>query len=331
MKKIKIIEAEGTHYEIGHKIGSETKKEILALIEKIKRVTSKNPQLEENYAKYLVHVQKYPFIIDELKGMADGAGVDFDIIAKMNLPELDKDLEDDNCSTFVVKNKGIIGHNEDGRHYDDMFLLKAVFPTGGKVMSLCYYGWLPGSAVNANAHGLIMVCNALTANDVQIGEPKRIIARRLIECKDSAQAIELITNTKRAQGQNFIFADRTGIVDVETSATDMHVTEINDNFFHCNNYLSDEMKKYEAKKQSAGSFMRSGEASKVCASLSSIEDMKEALSSHTNRPSCLCSHGAEENDENKTLGSIYVDLTAKKVWVGYGFTCRTELMEIKLP
>ena len=56
--------------------------------------------------------------------------------------------------------------------------------------------------------------------------------------------------------------------------------------------------------------------------------MKNILSSHENRPSCICAHGKKEGDINLTLGYVFFDSNHKgKLLIGKGLTCQAKLNE----
>ena len=156
---IKTIEVAGNYYEIGMQIGQQTKDKIYHIVSKMERATTTDPETETLYQKFLPYLVRHPNVMDEIKGLADGAGLNFDTMAKMSIVELNKDhVIDRQCSTFFVSNENdwVLGHNEDGGDNDDIFLLKATYPSGTKVLSFCYYGTLAGFSANINSHGLII-------------------------------------------------------------------------------------------------------------------------------------------------------------------------------
>jgi hypothetical protein len=257
--------------------------------------------------------------------MADGAGLAFDQIARMQIVELDRRaIPAEGCSTLVVKagDRLLIGHNEDGKSTDDVFVLKTAYDSGPSVLSVCYCASLPGHSLNINSHGLLTLCNALTARDRRMGEPKRLVCRRVMECSGIDETVELLRNTRRAQGQNWLLVQGERIVDVESSAAEMHVREIEGTDYHCNNYLYEGMSSFEGAKPDGGTFTRSAEARKVMGSLRTIEDLHAALSSHENSPHCFCRH-----EQGRTLAAILVDCTERRVWIGHGPRCEAEMVE----
>lgn len=324
--KLRTIEASGSHYEIGQRIGQETRDEVHVLAGRLPRTSADAPTTRARYAEYMKHVEPFPFIMDEVRGLADGAGLPFEVIARIQIVELNRPLpKADGCTTLVVKDadRTIIAHNEDGGQADDVFMLKATYPSGMRVQAVCYVGSLPGHAPFVNSHGLVCTCNALTPSDFRVGEPKRIFCRRVMDAEGIDEAIETLNSSMRAQGEHFVLAQAGRVVSIEASATDMRVTDIVANDYHCNNYLRPEMLCYEAENPSSNSFTRSAEAQRACGGLHTVPDLRAALSSHANHPHCFCRH----NGGGKTLACILLDCTEKRILVGHGPTCQAELEE----
>jgi len=325
---IRVMEAKGSHYEIGFQIGQETRRQIAALADALPRVHAHDPATRARYDEYMAYVEPFPFIMDELRGMADGAGLPFEVLARIQIVELDRELpEADGCTTFVVKDADrlVIGHNEDGRQGDDVFVLRAAYPSGLRVLALCYYGSLPGHAPFANSHGLVATCNALKPTDFRVGEPKRVFCRRVMDAAGPDEAVRLLAGSTRAQGENFSLARDGRAVGVETSATAMHVAEITANGYHCNNYLHPDMLQYEGQDAGSNTFARSAEARRVCGGLRTVPDVHAALSSHANHPDCFCRHNG-----GKTLASVFFDCTDKRILIGHGPTCSSVLEKFRV-
>jgi hypothetical protein len=323
--KLRTIEASGSHYEIGREIGRQTRDQVHALAGRLRRTSADDATTCARYAEYMWHVESFPFIMDEMRGLADGADLPFEVIARIQIVELDRSLpKADGCTTLIVKDadRTIIGHNEDGGQADDVFMLRATYPSGMRVLAVCYVGSLPGHAPFVNSHGLASSCNALTPTDFRVGEPKRVFCRRVMDAAGIDEAVETLTGSIRAQGENFVLAHGERIAGVEASATDLRVTEIAANDYHCNNYVHPDMLQYEGSDASSETFIRSAEAQRVCGGLHTVSDLHAALSSHANHPDCFCRHNG-----GKTLACVYFDCTEKRILIGHGPPCQAEMEE----
>ena len=324
--RIRVIEAEGSHYDVGLQIGRQTAEQVHRLAGELRRTSADDPATRGKYAEYMEHVEPFPSVVDEMRGLADGAGLPFEAIARIQIVELNRFLpRGDGCTTLVVRDaeRLLIGHNEDGGQADDVFVLKAAYPSGLRVLALCYYGSLPGHAPFVNSHGLVSTCNALKPSDSRVGEPKRVFCRRVMDACGIEEAVELLGGSKRAQGENYILVEGSRMVDVETSATAMQIKDIDANSYHCNNYVHEDMLRFEAQDASSNTFTRSAEAQRVCRGLRTVSDLREALSSHANHPNCFCRH-----DHGKTLGCVFFDCTEKRIRIGHGPTCQAELVDL---
>ncbi len=297
------------------------------------RATADDIESEKKFLEYLPFIQKYPPIRDELQGMADGAGLDFTTMARLNIVELNKShTMDRQCSTFYVHNntQHAVGHNEDGRDNDDIFLLKAKYPSGTEIFSFCYFSRLPGFSANITSHGLIMLCNALTSNDNKTGVPKIILARLMLECRTLDDIVNILDENDRAQGQHFFIIINNKVVGIEVSAGNYQIREITGNYYHCNNYLFSEMSGYEAGDVGCKNYLRSAEGKSIYQSLRDIKDIKQTLCSHLNQPFSFCSHGSTPVGGNLTLGSFLIDLNDKNIQIGYGVTCKAHWQKFPL-
>jgi isopenicillin-N N-acyltransferase-like protein len=322
---LQVIEASGSHYDMGFQIGRQTREQTRALAAALRRTRADDSTTCARHAEYMRHVEQFPFIMDELRGMADGAGLPFEVLARIQVVELDRCVpKADGCTTLVVRDADrlLIGHNEDGGQADDVFLLKAAYPSGLRLLALCYIGSLAGHAPFVNSHGLVCTCNALRPCDSRVGEPKRVFCRRVVDAADIDEAVELLGASRRAQGENFVLAQGGRAVGVEASATAMRVEEIAGNCYHCNNYLHTDMVRFEGEDASSNTFTRSAEAQRVCGELRTMSDLHAALSSHANHPRCFCRH-----DGGKTLACAFFDCTEKRILIGHGPPCRAELEE----
>ena len=343
MSELRIINASGTNHEIGFKIGKETSKKIKKVLDDTEYVNAgETPEMVSAYEQFFSIVQdRFPQYIEELRGMAEGAGVDFRRLMKLNLPELRKfykkqaaNKEYDDCTTVTIPQDGgfLIAHNEDGSSDSDVFLLQVSLPSGLRLMTLCYYGVIMGFAVTLTSAGLFASGNAVDSKAKKIGLPKRFISRASIEAKDPEQFFALVTDPSRAQGQNYTVAFQNKVWNVEAASEDAEITELKESFVHANHFLAEKLLKFEAKEDKEfGTFLRYKSVVEEMAGVAGLDDVKKVLSSHKYRPSCVCAHGKEEGDLNKTLAIVFFDTKqAAMLKIGYGFPCQAVLKEYKI-
>jgi predicted choloylglycine hydrolase len=330
---IQMVEASGTNYEIGFQIGQATKKRIKRQLDAMSYIRATNERIKKRYEKFLSIVNNtFPQYVDEIKGMADGADVPFNELMKLNLPELNLLERNDNCTTLILQKQNgfIVAHNEDSSTDIDVFLANVQLPSGLRALSVCYYGKLLGFSASHNSNGLFVVNDSLKCVDNQIGVPRVFVLRQLLECSTIQECVDVVRETKRATSQNYFFFKKNKAVNVESSATESVVTPIEKLFVHTNNFIVPKLIKYEGKPPSDGTFKRDRLARTLLKNAETKEDMIDILSSHENRPHCLCAHADEHGDQNNTLAVIIFDTIKSQLVIGHGQTCRAELQTFAL-
>ena len=79
---IPIIEARGTHREVGQQIGTQCKPQIERMMDLLRKSPPKDKTWEMTIAEsklFLAHSQAiYPQYVEELQGIAEGSGIPFD-------------------------------------------------------------------------------------------------------------------------------------------------------------------------------------------------------------------------------------------------------------
>ena len=178
------------------------------------------------YQDYLsLHEQVYPHLVDEVRGLANGAGVEFQHLMALNLEfELMSKGNVSNegyvkgCSDFhLVKGANIRGwgHNEDGNARDnDLFYFVSAnisanisnmssssttttsSSLSSSYFSFTYAGRLSGWAWSYNTFGLVFTVNGLfVLPDTKLGLGINFVARDLL---DSTSVDNLIVRAQRS-------------------------------------------------------------------------------------------------------------------------------------
>jgi len=328
------------NFELGEKIGRNFRRQIQLGIKRRKKWLAKlknfaQEKPKERILPFLASLKEhFPQYLDELKGIAHGAGVDFDLLFILNLnPELNAMMsggKEENCSTIIVKtqDKILLGHNEDGseKYLDLMFILRAKTPTG-EFMVLSYPGIIPGNGPGINKNGIIHTCNYIGNKLWQKGVPRYFIDRAMLDAKDMDEAIKTASHPARAysQAHNLVSIKEKRATLIESSVRKIAIKEIAGIQIHTNHYLLEEMKsepEFELYKISSlprlkalESYLKNFKPKDIDA-----EIIHQALSSHKNRPACPCRH-PNRVIPGATLGTFIFSSSPKLLRFYYQAPC----------
>ncbi|MBN2135525.1 MAG: twin-arginine translocation signal domain-containing protein [Acidobacteria bacterium] len=334
-----LLQASGNHYEIGHAVGSAFSKNINTFLKR--RVEWFNELIDyvqndkTDYFIKLVGIaeEKFPYIVREMRGIAKGAGLDFEQIALMNLSteisamiERTKKAEGDEnpgCSTFHLKNQKyqFIMHNEDGHDAsaDLMYMLHAKLASGTSYIAFMYPGMLAGVAPVMNSYGLGQTCNYIPCDEPKTGIPRAVLYRATVEAKSVKEAVKISTIESRAFAfhNNFCSFDNGQIVSLETIPGAYSLIETKDFYFHTNHNIHPDMKAYEKKEEdiSGSSGSRLAVMTEEVKKLPAVSERTEQqligiLSNHKQAPYSPCRH-PRGNIRGITMGTAVMDINRK--------------------
>ncbi|KAK3580206.1 hypothetical protein CHS0354_017991 [Potamilus streckersoni] len=227
---IPLLFTRGTHYEVGHSIGSVFRERIQnyfncsSFIQScvVPFYNSKNGR--DIFDEYKIAAEKcFPQYVREIHGMADGSGLQYEQIFLLNIakeifnihykpiePESKKHVY--GCSSVCLNTPDVklLAHNEDCEPmigpYPYLVTAHIVDPgaTAGIVpceeeqfTSFCYPGTMPGYAFGFNKHGIVMTINEILAKNVSVGSsPVSFITRAFM----SASSVDDLIRISRNQG-----------------------------------------------------------------------------------------------------------------------------------
>ncbi|CAE7569770.1 GR [Symbiodinium sp. CCMP2592] len=210
-----------------------------------------------------INAERYPLLMQEVYGMAEGSGQPQDFVLLANLrQEVETALADaserrvpDACTDVMVVREGVTGfaHNEDYDSFlfDKMYLVRQTWrstsPAGVNVsyVSFTYPGVLPGWAPGWNSHGLAMTWNVLYPLELKPGGGVAVafVCRDVLEKARSAQeAVSLAAPRDLALGQNLNVGVVSGFASILLTAEtapggESNVKTVSGTWFHANEYL----------------------------------------------------------------------------------------------
>jgi predicted choloylglycine hydrolase len=340
MAELLLIEAAGSHYDIGYKVGKEAKKQIarsLAGYRKALPAEGWAGPWEVPEACLKATLEVYPRFVEELRGMAAGSGASFSDLFFLNALEEAYDFKNiQACSAVgIAAPDGVwLGHNEDWYSFDTGSVIAISAKPAGRPAFLSVTAAPYLAAVGMNEAGLAQGVNSVSSLDYRVGVPRMFSARAVLEAESIEAACLMAQSPERAGGYNHLLVHRNREIGcLETTATEADYLPGEQITYHTNNYISPRLQKLESK-ASEHSKARYKRLAELSGSLSANPDPFKALSSalgdHQNRPCSICRHEHEQESSDATIFSVIFNVTNFKAWVAVGNPCDNIYREIKI-
>jgi len=340
-----LVEASGSHREIGRTIGAVMNEQINGLLELSPDFKSSVDYLKgegrETVQRMLNHTEThFPQYVDELQGMAESLDVPFMSLFAFNCrSEIDVlTSPPPGCSTIALHEDGrmILAHNEDGSDLNigRMFLAKVTPPSGVTFLSFVYPGLLPGNGPGFNQFGVVQTTNYIQPYKVADGVPRYILGRALLESKNLYEAVATATMTPRAFAWHYNLMSLTDgrILSVETIARPKakhDILEVEGVYIHTNHLLHPGMTSEDAKTpppydvpyiSSTTRMKVLNEALKKRGRPKNAEDIISLLSLHKGRPYSPCRH-PKGDVRGSTLGTAVFEAPTIGMTLYHGNPC----------
>jgi isopenicillin-N N-acyltransferase-like protein len=289
--------------------------------------------------KYLPFAEeRYPQYVDELRGIAEGAGVSFDDLIVLNAMEavtMDA-LHLTRCTSMAVSDERtadghiLAAHNEDWIPEDegDVLIISAKPEKEPPFLAMSYGGLLPN--VGFNAYGIAQLIDSVYPSDSRIGMPRLVVARAVLASRRISGAIGRTLIPHRAAGYNHLLVHESGeIYSIEASARRFEILYARDGYMvHTNHYLDPKMKEIEKDPEELlSSRVRYYRAERLLrrSQQHTIKSLQAIQKDHVNIPNSICNHaieGLDPLDREKTINAMVIDLTAREMHLAWGNPCR---------
>jgi isopenicillin-N N-acyltransferase-like protein len=341
------IRVKGTHREMGRQMGEAMSAQVKHSLENARTLIDNTyPVLELTWdgatiqaRKYLPFAQeRYPQYVDEMMGIAEGAGVSVDdltVLTSMEAVTMDA-LHLTKCTSFAVNGERtadghvLVAHNEDWLPEDepDVCIIHAVPDGEPPFLALTYGGLLPN--IGFNAAGIAQCCDSVYPNDSRIGIPRVVASRAVLAARTPAEAIRHMLVAHRAAGYSHLLVHESGeIYNVEVSAKHFAILYGHEGYVaHTNHYLdptmqaveydSDELIHTRVRYFRTLRLLRQTEQH-------TVKSLQTIQRDHVNFPSSVCNHTDEDMDpfdREKTINAIVIDLTARLMHIAWGNPCQ---------
>ena len=293
--------------------------------------------------------------VEEMRGIADGAGAELADILAINVrtevmfaatarqaeaagrPPLE-------CSAVAVLPEAsadghtLIGQNWDWllHCYDTVIVLEAEQEDGPDFVTVVEAGLLAKTGMNSSGIGL--ATNALVTDQDrgEPGLPYHVLLRMILDAEVLSDALAALQLGRRSSSANYLVAHRDGMaVDVEAAPGDfsrLYLSYPDDGVvLHTNHFLTDRLPVRDvslwAMADSPFRLERLRTVIRAAGPAVSMDDLAALLADHANFPSGICCHPdrrLDRLDQSSTVASVLMDLDERTMWVADGHPCTAE-------
>ncbi len=288
--------------------------------------------------------------IEEMTGIAEGAGLTFDDVLAMNLrteilfaakvraagAELPSVLE---CTSFAARTawgEQLVGQNWDWLTFsaDTVVLVEATPDEGPAFMTVVEAGLL--AKFGMNSAGLALATNALvtTADAGEPGVPYHVMLRALLDCTTPTEAATVLQSVHRSSSANYLIASGEGlVVDAETrpggyADIAWDVPDDDGLLLHANHFSvapAGTVKDVGAMLM-ADSLFRLQRVRRLARETpgAGVEDWKRILSDHAGNPAGICCHpdpGTHALDQWTTASGAIFEPALRRAHISVGNPC----------
>lgn len=354
---VPFLRVSGSHREVGRAVGAVTApvlRRAVAFDTDLPAGRTRSEQLALAARYRAATIAATPWLVAEIDGAAEGAGVDPLELFAASVEEIwtvrpsqatDGAIVDGRCSDMVAAPPATpdghvwVAHTNDLSPASESSVIAIEWrvPDEPVVLALGIGPWL---SVGFNSAGLSLTGNELAPNDERIGVPRLLMVREQLTARTLDEAVTMALRPDRASSYNTVFAHRDGrVVNVEGSATDheLVVPSAGGVLAHTNHYACERMRRYEADPDyAARSSVRLGRALELLngpggpangPAPGSVGPAQLAafLADHATRPA-ICRHAEARDgtphDTSVTVFWCLADVTAGEVHFGLGPRCR---------
>ena len=304
----------GTPYEMGCKHGSLCKEEVLNSIESYRTRFMNARHYTWQQAKSIAReylpllTGDYRRFVEEMQGIADGAGVAFDDILTLNCRteilysahEVPKD-DDGECTAFsAVAPATKDGITLAGQTWDYAISQRrssiiARFPADGKMPARLFFleaGMVGGKGVNSA--GLSLTLNALHTKSCGTGIPLHLRMRRILECRYLNDAYTVAASMPIPFAANLMITHKDGVsLSLELDPSGCDVLLPRDGIIvHTNHFYGPRMILNHDHSGSASTYIRYQMLDRLLRGKSELElsDVEDFFRNHQGYPTSVCAH-----------------------------------------
>ena len=349
-----VVSVKGKPGEVGYQYGTQCREMIQKNVHLYFRLFQHYAQMDRTQAislarRYIPVVQAFdPAILEEIRGIAEGARSEFEEILALNartelmFPE--SLATGGECTSMVALSEAtaggevLLGQNWDWKPQliDSSVLLEIEQEGRPNVVTLTEAGMV--GKIGLNSVGIGACLNFLKSPLGAVGVPMHVMMRGILNSEQLGDAIRKIVGQDRGSSSNCLIAHRDGAaLDFENAPQQWDFIHPEKGVIvHTNHFHSERLRPIDTNVSLfPDTLVRFGRARQKMmdrAGKITVEDFKEIFRDHVNYPSSICRHPDERDPEVEhfqTVASIIMNLTRKEVHIAAGPPCQNEYETMK--
>ena len=349
--EIKTLKVGGAPFERGRQYGSDCEKLIKRNVEIYRLWFKKAGNVDEHRLPSFLkttfnNICEYdPEIADEIRGIAQGSGVELDDIVALNSRiEIGYGLKGGCTAVGVETSRSdttnvLLSQNWDwlpGLSEGTIFL-EIEQPGRPAVLTFTEAGMV--GKIGVNSLGIGLVINLLDCGYGGNGVPFHILCRGVLNSKSVSKALLEVLRSPCAGSSNLMIGSMHGeLIDIELTPDDFcEIFPHNGLLLHTNHFLTHIGSKHDNfKRLYPDTITRLLRARSILSNQGtvSVDNIWSLLSDHVNYPESICCHPKPEHDEMlqcRTNASIIIDFAGRQLYVRSGPPCSSPMRTIDFP
>jgi isopenicillin-N N-acyltransferase like protein len=359
------VRVEGTPTERGRSYGEQAAERVRRSIDAYREVFRHYAgwdwsKVTSEAMRYREPIERFgPRYLEEMHGVAEGAGVPFEDVLAINVrtevmfAAKSRSSEQEGqrvgeCSAFaVIPEASLNGHTLIGQNwdwllhsFDTVVVLEAEQDEGPDFVTVVEAGLLAKTGMNSSGIGLVTNALVTELDRGEPGVPYHLVLRGILDAENLSDALAIAQRGFRSSSANYLVATSDGLaVDIEATPGDfaaLHLLFPTDGvLLHTNHFLSPTFDRTDVSlwvmPDSPFRLERLGSAVGRADGKLSIDHFRSFLADHANHPSGICCHPdarMDVYDQGATVASVLMDLDEKRMWVADGHPCTNPYREL---
>jgi isopenicillin-N N-acyltransferase like protein len=346
------VEASGTPYQMGFQHGRQAAAPIGGFLDYLVRMShgsltgaeapeAARGRVLEAARRFLpLFEQHCPALLEEIRGVADGAGIRFEEALLLQIRgEAIPLLREEACTTFAVSGRhttsegALIGQTSDMEpELEQFFIVLRLAPDDGPRLLMWTFAGQVGYH-GLSRHGVAHFANSIPGGPASPrglpgGLPHYPVKRRLYECRSREEVLRMWDALPVCSSGNYMMAAAGELFDVEATPAGPALLEDREQGFlvHTNHFLSPRFRTADTDAAAMrDSFPRQERMTALIRERLDridVEGMKTALSDHHNHPCGVCRHEESGTRRMATVSGLIAEPEAGRLHVSRGNPCR---------